>query len=48
VRDRAVANSASCTDYTDTVAIPADSMISFKVANNSTTRDAIVTWIATS
>jgi hypothetical protein len=32
----------------DTVAIPADSMISFKVANNSVTRDASVTWIATS
>jgi len=39
---------ASCTDYTHTVAIPADSMISFKVDNNSVTQDVIVTWIATS
>jgi hypothetical protein len=41
-------HAASCTDYTDTVAIPADSMISFKVANNSVTQDVIVTWIAAS
>ena len=37
---------ASCTDYTDAVEIPADSMISFKVANNSVTQDVVVTWIA--
>ena len=38
----------TCTDYTDAVAIPADSMISFKVANDSVTQDVIVTWIAAS
>jgi len=39
---------ASCTDYTHTVVIPADSMIAYKVANNSVTQDIIITWIATS
>ena len=45
----AIGHSTTCTDLTDTVAIPPDSTLSFKVSNNSAgTEDVSISWIATS
>ncbi len=44
----AIGHSTICTDLTDTVAIPPDSTLSFKVGNNSAgTEDVSISWIAT-